>query len=341
VEMDSLRPGLEVGGHVLVARSAVRPEWEAWQAEPREGKGAPSTLVFYREAPQFLAKPPLLEKLDHPNVARFQDFGFLDGRAVLRRESVAGESLAARIERSGALKPFEARDAAGGVLSALAAAHGLGVFHGTLDASQVLLSAGGGVKVSGFGVVPAGTSVSRVGIRSDLRDVARIVQHAFAGGSGPGSLADRLEGAGVDDAWRSFFSRLKGEGEEAFATAEEALDALRAIPASGPRPPRRLAPWVAGPILISGCFLLGYVALGMFYLPGVLRILAGLGGAGLVVLGMRGVARPRSSAVFWCGLFWTIAVRPMPAAFVAGVAVTLAGAGAFLAASLRRRTPRV
>lgn len=341
MEPESLRPGLEVGDHVLVARAASHPEWEAWQAEPRGGKGGASTLVFYREAPQFLAKPPLLGKLVHPNIARFEEFGFVDGRAVLRREGVAGESLAARLSRTGALMPFEVREATGGVLAALVAAHGMGVFHGSLDAKQVLLGAGGVVKVAGLGVVPGGVSISRVGIRSDLRDVARLVQHMFSAGSAPGTPADRLEGAGVDDAWRSFFTRLKGEGEEAFATAEEAIDALRAIPVATPRRPVRLPSWIAGPVLIVGCFLVAYVALGMFYLPGFLKILAGLAGAGLVVAGSRGVAHPKSSGLFWCGLFWTIAARPLhPLAFTAGIVLTLAGAAAFAAASVRGRPAR-
>ncbi len=338
-----LRPGLEVGDHVLVARSSYRPEGEVWEAEPRGGKGGPSTLVFYREPPQFLAKPQLLEKLVHPNIARFEEFGFVEGQPVLRREGVAGESLAGRLSRTGALMPFEVLAVAAGVLPALAAAHGMGVFHGTLDAGQVLLGAGGLVKVAGLGIIPAGVSISRVGIRSDLRDVARLVQHMFSGGAAPGAPADRLEGAGVDDAWRSLFTRLKGEGEEAFATAEEALDALRAIPVAAPRVPRRLPSWIAGPVLIVGCFLVAYVALGMFYLPGFLKILAGLAGAGLVVAGARGVAHPRSSGLFWCGLFWTIAARPLhPLAFTAGIALALAGAAAFIAASLRRRpSPRI
>ena len=87
-----LRPGLEVGDQVLVARSSYRPEGEVWEAQPRGGKGGPSTLVFYREPPQFLAKPQLLEKLVHPNIARFEEFGFVEGQPVLRREGVGYDS---------------------------------------------------------------------------------------------------------------------------------------------------------------------------------------------------------------------------------------------------------
>jgi hypothetical protein len=88
-----------------------------------------------------------------------------------------------------------------------------------------------------------------------------------------------------------------------------------------------------------GCFLVAYVALGMFYLPGFLKILAGLAGAGLVVAGSRGVAHPKSSALFWCGLFWTIAARPMPPlAFALGLVLALAGVVAFIAATRGRRS---
>lgn len=335
--MSELRAGLRVGAHVLVAPGARRPEAESWSAEPAGGKGAPATLVFYRESPQFLAKPAQLETLVHPNVARFEEFGFIEGRPVLRREAVAGESLSSRIDRSGALMPFEVRDVLSGVLPALAAAHGLGVFHGGLDADDVLLGAGGVVKVAGIGVIPAGLPIARVGIRSDLRDVAKLAQRMFSGGPAPVVLAERLEGPGVDDAWWSFFTRLKGEGEEAFATAEEALDALRAIPTAAPRAPRRLPSWIAGPVLIAGCFLVGYVAGGMFPYPGVVRLLGGAAGAILVAAGWRGVARPRSSVLFWTALFWTIAARPVPAVFGAGIVLTLAAAALRVVASLRRR----
>jgi hypothetical protein len=235
------------------------------------------------------------------------------------------------------MPPYEIREATSGILSALSAAHARGVFHGTLDAAQVWFTPEGAVKVSGAGIVPVGSSEERAGIRADLRRVAVLLQEMFAGGPALQGLAPELSGPGVDDAWRSFFKRLKGEGEEAFATAEEALESLRAIPVVVPRKPWVMPGWIAGPVLIVASFLGAYVALGMFYLPGFLRILAGLGAAGLYAAGRRGVRHPRWTVALWSGIFWAIAARPLGTLpMMGGILLSLVAAAALLAASRRR-----
>src|SRR5512132_2589906 len=84
-------------------------------------------------------------KLDHPNVVRV--FDFVDGEApFLVLELLEGQTLAERL-RNGALPPLEAARIAAHVADGLDVAHRVGIIHRDIKPGNIMLTAGGGVKV--------------------------------------------------------------------------------------------------------------------------------------------------------------------------------------------------
>ncbi len=98
----------------------------------------------------------LAAKLNHANVVAVFDLveEDIDGLSQqwLVMEYVEGSDLADLIRRRGRLDPDEAARTLAPVASALAAAHGAGIVHRDVKPSNILVTTGGQVKLSDFGI---------------------------------------------------------------------------------------------------------------------------------------------------------------------------------------------
>ncbi|MDQ6821982.1 MAG: protein kinase [Actinomycetota bacterium] len=103
---------------------------------------------------RFEREAQLLARLDDPGIVRIFDVGHAAEGVYYVAELVEGESLAERLGR-GALAPREACEIAEQLCVALAQAHAEGIVHRDVKPGNVLISAGGRVKVGDFGLALA------------------------------------------------------------------------------------------------------------------------------------------------------------------------------------------
>jgi serine/threonine-protein kinase len=93
-----------------------------------------------------------IARLSHPNVVAVYDQGSHNGLAFLVMEYVPGRTLRHLLTERGNLAPEEAVGVLGPLLSALAAAHRVGMVHRDVKPENVLVSTDGTVKVADFGL---------------------------------------------------------------------------------------------------------------------------------------------------------------------------------------------
>jgi serine/threonine protein kinase len=91
-------------------------------------------------------------RVSAPAFVRLLEIGTDRGVSYLVREHVEGESLRARLDRSGPLGTSEAVRLGAEVLAALAAAHAAGVLHLDVKPENILLGSDGAVRVADLGV---------------------------------------------------------------------------------------------------------------------------------------------------------------------------------------------
>lgn len=118
---------------------------------------APEVAAMPDVVRRFRIEAQTVNKIDHPNIIHIFDFGTLpDGRQFYLMELLAGESLADRIQRAGAMPLDEALAITDAILDALSAVHHAGIVHRDLKPDNVFLSQSGGrsvVKLLDFGIV--------------------------------------------------------------------------------------------------------------------------------------------------------------------------------------------
>lgn len=164
-------------------------------------------------------------RVESEYVARCVEVGRLgDGRVFALREHSAGESLAERLAREGALHPDHALEIGRQLARGLEALHGAGLAHGALGARSVWLASH----------APK-TDANPFGVRVQLLD-SGAARRAL--GEGPdadlrsvGELLAAMLGARRNDSARSeaahaLAEALRADGASAFASAEQVRRAL-------------------------------------------------------------------------------------------------------------------
>jgi Protein kinase domain/Domain of unknown function (DUF4115) len=196
--------------------------------------GDPAALRRFRREARATAM------LDHPNVVRV--FDFVDGEApFLVLELLVGETLAHRLRRGGALPPLEAARIAAAVADGLDVAHRAGIVHRDVKPSNIMLTAGDGVKVMDFGIAAAWEAHSTTG-QQLLATASYAPPERITGGRA--SPAGDLYSLGV-----VLYEMLTGRPPFLADTAEQVL---RAHLEATPRPVRTLVFWVP-PELAAVC----------------------------------------------------------------------------------------
>jgi len=156
-------------------------------------------------AARFVEEGLLMRRLSHPAIVRVLDAGRDGGRFFLVLEYVEGPSLARAIER----RAFTAKETAfliSAVGRALQHAHRMGVIHGDVVPSNILLKSDGSPKLTDFGIarlrqmaperwkagVTAGTPLymspeqaaalsEMIDVRSDVYSLGVVLYHAVTG----------------------------------------------------------------------------------------------------------------------------------------------------------------
>src|SRR5262245_38875206 len=105
---------------------------------------------------RFTREAKALAALNHPHIAQVYDAGREGAHAYIAMELVAGEDLAALIQR-GPVQLSAALSIARQIADALATAHDAGIVHRDLKPANVRITDEGIVKVLDFGLARAGT----------------------------------------------------------------------------------------------------------------------------------------------------------------------------------------
>lgn len=99
----------------------------------------------------FVAEARRLARVRHPNVLAVHGASYHAGRAGLWSDWIDGETLAARLERSGPLRTAELLSVLVELADAIDAVHRSGLVHGDVTAGNVMLDAQGRVILMDFG----------------------------------------------------------------------------------------------------------------------------------------------------------------------------------------------
>lgn len=101
---------------------------------------------------RFRREASLVQRIDHPNVVRFHDFGDFDGMLYCAMELLDGEDLHDRLAGDGRVEAKVALQIALDVLDALGATHSEGIIHRDIKPANIFIEASGDVKVLDYGI---------------------------------------------------------------------------------------------------------------------------------------------------------------------------------------------
>jgi serine/threonine-protein kinase len=100
--------------------------------------------------------------LDHPNIVKIEDVGQENGFSFITMEFVEGQNLRELIRLRGAFDVARGLDLIRQVAAALEYAHGKGVTHRDMKASNVLISSAGAAKLVDFGLAGVAAATDKV-----------------------------------------------------------------------------------------------------------------------------------------------------------------------------------
>jgi serine/threonine-protein kinase len=159
--------------------------------------------------------------LTHPNIAAVHTVGWDSRTRFVVTELVAGSSLGDMLADRGPLPPVGAARVAAKVCAALAAAHRCGVAHGHLTSANVLLAIDGRVKVTDFRLAQAARPSVVVGDpATDLQGVGRCLA-AMLTGREPAADAPIGLGPEVPAELAAIVLRAMGDLDSAYGSAAE------------------------------------------------------------------------------------------------------------------------
>jgi serine/threonine-protein kinase len=268
-----IRPGQRVGGRFVIIRLLGAGGMGAVYLARDEKLGeevalkvvAGLGLLDPTAADRLRREATTARKISHPNIVRLHDIGEEHGLMFLSMEYVPGESLAARLQRLGALPASALRPIAEQMCEGLAAAHAAGVIHRDLKPGNVLIAGDRTIKIIDFGIArplaAAGMTATNmvvgtpeymapeqvrggvVDARTDIYALGAVLYHALTGrppftGGSPIAVGlahcqepvtpPRTLRPDVPPSWESLILRaLDKDPERRFQSAAELRDALR------------------------------------------------------------------------------------------------------------------
>jgi eukaryotic-like serine/threonine-protein kinase len=154
----SLAPETRLGPYEIISRLGAGAMGEVYRAQdPRLGRdvaikilpaavsGDPGRRARFEQEARAVAA------LNHPNILGLYDIGSEDGIAYIVTEFVAGETLAAILER-GPLPVRKLLDIAVQIADGMAAAHAARITHRDLKPLNIVVTGDGRVKILDFGL---------------------------------------------------------------------------------------------------------------------------------------------------------------------------------------------
>src|ERR1044071_6235017 len=132
-------------GKVFKVRNTISDRIEAMKVLLPDLAGAPEL------ADRFLREIKVHASLEHPNIAAVRTALRVGDQFAMVMELVEGRDLDERL-REGPIEPRAAIDIVDQVLSALAFAHARGVIHRDIKPANIIVTPGGLVKLTDFGI---------------------------------------------------------------------------------------------------------------------------------------------------------------------------------------------